>query len=590
MTGRSSWLDRRRFMGVLSGLGLAGTTFPDLLWAAAAKKSELTTATIAAAESLAGLEFTQEERELMLDGLRDRAESYNKLREIPIDNSVPPAFQFNPELPGSSRPQAPPRQRLSRPRISTPPDSNEELAYLPVRDLGHLIRTRQVTSVQLTQLYLDRLKTFDPQLHCVVSLTEERALNQARRTDREIAAGTWRGPLHGIPWGAKDLLTARGYPTTWGAAPFRKQELDDDATVIKRLDEAGAVLVAKLSLGALAWGDVWFNAMTRNPWNLEQGSSGSSAGPGSAVSAGLVGFAIGSETWGSIVSPSTRCGVTGLRPTFGRVSRHGAMALSWSMDKLGPMCRSVEDCGLVFAAIQGSDELDPTAVDHPYSWDSHLGISGLRIGYVVSAFEGDPAADIEDPELAARRQEGRRLDLQVLSQLRALGADLLPIELPDLPVDALGFILNAEAAAAFDDLTRSNKDDQLVRQIANAWPNAFRQARTIPAVEYIQANRVRTLVMREMNRLMAGIDVYVCPSFGSSNLLLTNLTGHPAVVVPSGFRGDDNTPVSITFTGRLFGEPELLAVAQAFQNATSHHRLHPKLDPSRQTPAFPEKE
>jgi Asp-tRNA(Asn)/Glu-tRNA(Gln) amidotransferase A subunit family amidase len=401
-------------------------------------------------------------------------------------------------------------------------------------------------------------------------------MEQARRADRELARGVWRGPLHGVPWGAKDLLAVSGYPTTWGAAPFKEQNIDEDATVVRRLDEAGAVLVAKLSLGALAWGDVWFGEKTRNPWNTEQGSSGSSAGPGSATAAGLVGFAIGSETWGSIVSPSTRCGVSGLRPTFGRVSRHGAMALSWSMDKLGPMCRGVEDCALVFSAIQGGDGLDPTAIDRPFVWDADLDVRSLRVGYLKSVFErelefGDD--DTEEDRAAAR--EWLSLDMQALDMIRSLGVELIPMELPDLPVSALSFILSAEAGAAFDELTRSGRDDELVRQIEDAWPNVFRQARAIPAVEYIQANRVRTLVMREMEVALEGIDCWVAPSFGGSNLLLTNLTGHPAVVLPDGFRSD-GTPVSITFNGRLFGESEILALARAYQEATGFHHRHPK--------------
>jgi Asp-tRNA(Asn)/Glu-tRNA(Gln) amidotransferase A subunit family amidase len=349
--------------------------------------------------------------------------------------------------------------------------------------------------------------------------------------------------------------------------------IEEDATVVSRLDRAGAVLVAKLSLGALAWGDVWFGGATRNPWNLEQGSSGSSAGPGAATAAGLVGFSIGSETWGSIVSPSTRCGVTGLRPTFGAVSRQGAMALSWSMDKLGPMGRTVEDCAVVFDAIRGADGLDPTAVDRPFPWHRNIDGRRLRVGFVESLFEAGPSEDDEDPE---RAREEHALDLEALDVLRSLGIRLQPVGLPDLPVNALSFILSAEAATAFDELTRSGRDAELVRQIEEAWPNEFRIARTIPAVEYLQANRVRTLLMRDMARIFEEVDVYVCPSFGGSNLLLTNLTGHPAVVVPSGFPSD-GSPASISFTGRLHGEAETLAVAMAYQEATGHHLQRPPM-------------
>ncbi len=567
--------DRRRFTALVSTFGLAGTALPRLLWAEVEAEGAVSPEALKGAEQLAGLDFTDDERELMLKGLNDLRQDYEALREVPIDNSVPPALHFQPVLPGTSLPSWPAVPRTSRPRLTRRPSSDAELAFLPVSELGNLVRTRAVTSEELTVLYLDRLKTFDPQLHCVITLTEERAMEQARRADRELAEGIWRGPLHGIPWGAKDLLAVRGYPTTWGAKPFEDQVIDEDATVVRKLDDAGAVLVAKLTLGALAWGDIWYGGMTRNPWNTEQGSSGSSAGPGSATAAGLVGFSIGSETWGSIVSPSTRCGVTGLRPTFGRVSRHGAMALSWSMDKLGPMCRSVEDCALVFGAIQGADGLDLSAVERPFVWDAEFDVKRLRVGYLASAFDRElEFGDDDSEEDRARALEWKAADLQTLEVLRSLGIEMTPIELPDLPVNALSFILSAEAGAAFDDLTRSGRDDLLVRQIEDAWPNVFRQARTIPAVEYIQANRVRTLLMREMERILGGVDCWMAPSFGGDNLLLTNLTGHPAVVVPNGF-ATDGTPTSVTFNGRLFGESEILALARAYQDATGFHQRHP---------------
>ena len=576
MNSNNHGINRRRFTAFFAGFGLAGTVLPRLLWAEAEKTGGVSKEALACAEKLAGLEFTDDERELMLKGLDELREDYAKLRDVPLDNSVPPALRFEPVLPGMEIPERQLTARGSRPRLAARPSDDAELAFLPVTELGNLVRIGAMTSVELTTLYLDRLKTYDPELHCVITLTEERAMEQARRADRELAKGIWRGPLHGVPWGAKDLLAVRGYPTTWGAAPFKEQLIDEDATVVQRLDEAGAVLVAKLSLGALAWGDVWFGEKTRNPWNTEQGSSGSSAGPGSAVAAGLVGFAIGSETWGSIVSPSTRCGVTGLRPTFGRVSRHGAMALSWSMDKLGPMCRGVEDCALVFSVIQGGDGLDPTAVDRPFVWDADLDVRKLRVGYLQSIFERELEFEDEDTEEDRERaREWLAVDLEALEALKSLGVELIPMELPDLPVSALSFILSAEAGAAFDDLTRSGRDDLMVRQIEDAWPNVFRQAQTIPAVEYIRANRVRTLVMREMEVILEGIDCWVAPSFGGSNLLLTNLTGHPAMVVPDGF-SSDGTPTSITFNGRLFGESEILALARAYQEATGFHLRHPE--------------
>ncbi len=445
------------------------------------------------------------------------------------------------------------------------PANLEEVAFWPVTRLARLVESKQVSSVELTQMYLGRLKKYGPKLECVISLTEDRALEQARRADQEIAAGRYRGPLHGIPWGAKDLLAVGGYRTTWGAKPFESQVIQDDATVVRRLDEAGAVLVAKLTLGALAWGDVWYGGMTRNPWNYEQGSSGSSAGSASATAAGLVGFAIGTETWGSIVSPCTRCGTTGLRPTFGWVSRAGAMALSWSMDKIGPICRSVEDCALVFEAIHGPDGRDLSVRDEPFVWDAALDVRRLRVGYLRSAFE-------EEREDA----KWKSFDEATLTRLGELGIELVPIELPDLPIGAMSFVLSAEAAAAFDELTRSGRDDLLVRQVRNAWPNVFRQARLIPAVEYLQANRVRTLAMQAMAEIMSQVDVYVSPSFGGNNLLLTNLTGHPCVVLPNGFR-DDGTPTSITFLGRLYGDADVLAVAQRYQDATDFHLRQPTL-------------
>jgi Asp-tRNA(Asn)/Glu-tRNA(Gln) amidotransferase A subunit family amidase len=530
-----------------------------LLTAPACEKEEIDRDTVEEASEIIGLDFTRAEIDSMVPDLGEQLDSYLRLREVTIANAVPPALRFDPSQFQKKGPAVADRFMPSPPGHTALPEDIEEIAFWPVRDLAWLIRTRRITSIELTRLYLDRLKRYGDTLQCVVTLTEERALEQATRADEEIAAGHYRGLLHGIPYGAKDLLAVQGYPTTWGAEPYRDQTFDETATVIRKLDEAGAVLVAKLTLGALAWGDVWFGGMTRNPWDLEQGSSGSSAGSAAATSAGLVAFAIGTETWGSIVSPSTRCGVTGLRPTFGRVSRHGAMALSWSMDKIGPICRTVEDCAIVFDAIRGADGLDPTAVDRPFSYDAGLDLRTLRIGYLEDEFAG------ETPFHEA--------DSLTLVRLRDMGFDLIPIRLPDYPVYPLGFILSAEAAAAFDELTRSERDDLLVRQIRAAWPNVLRAARFIPAVEYIQANRIRTMIMREMDEL--DVDLYVAPSFGE-NLLLTNLTGHPCVVLPNGFDPGDH-PVSITFIGKLYGEGELLALARAYQEATGFQLRHPPL-------------
>ncbi|UCC48461.1 MAG: amidase [Gemmatimonadota bacterium] len=561
-------LTRRRFLGYFAGLGLSSTLLPGVLWARLQEQEEakISKEMLEDAERVAGLEFSDEERDLMLRGVNRQLESYETLRTVELANNVPPALYFNPLPAGMTLDRTRGASRRSQVRVDRVPSDLEELAFWPVTHLSQLIESRRVSSLDLTQMYLGRLKQYGPKLECVITLTEELALEQARRADEEIAADHYRGPLHGIPWGAKDLLAVRGYKTTWGAMPYQDQVIDEDATVVRRLEEAGAVLVAKLTLGALAWGDVWYGGRTRSPWNYEQGSSGSSAGSAAATAAGLVGFAIGTETWGSIVSPSNRCGATGLRPTFGRVSRHGAMALSWSMDKIGPICRSVEDCALVFDAIYGPDGHDLSVLDVPFDWDAELDIKRLRIGYVKSAFE----------EEREEQEEWKRFDEATLETLGSLGLDLVPIELPDLPVGALSFILNAEAAAAFDDLTLSNRDDLLVRQVANAWPNVFRHARLIPAVEYIKANRVRTLAMQAMAEIMSEIDVYVCPSYGGDNLLLTNLTGHPCVVLPNGFR-EESTPTSITFMGKLFGEAEVLALARAYQEATDFHLRHPTL-------------
>jgi Asp-tRNA(Asn)/Glu-tRNA(Gln) amidotransferase A subunit family amidase len=460
--------------------------------------------------------------------------------------------------------------------------NTEDLAFLPVTELSELVRRKRVTSVQLTQLYLARLKRYDPILKCVISLTEDRAFERAHAADAEIRRGKYRGPLHGIPWGAKDLLAVRGYKTTWGAGPFKDQVIDADATVVQRLDAAGAVLVAKLTLGELAQGDIWFGATTRNPWKVDQGSSGSSAGPASATAAGLVGFAIGSETLGSISSPSTRCGTTGLRPTFGRVPRTGAMALSWTMDKLGPICRSAEDCALVLDAIHGPDGQDNSVISADFHWNAKLSPKKLRIGYVKSAFD-TPLTDPNDPKRTLH--PSKKFDDAALEVFKRLGINLIPVDLPDLPYDAMRLILSAEAAASFDELTRSDRDKLLVQQGKFDWPNAFRTSRFIPAVDYVNANRLRSIAIQKWDELMRTVDVIVTPTnaVNLSQLVATNLTGHPAVIVPNGFR-DDGTPVSLTFLAGLFEEAKMLAVARAYQEATGFHLKHPVVPLTPPTP------
>ena len=561
-------------MGYFAGAGLSSTLLPGVLWAKLVAGADITVETIASAEEVAGLRFEPAERELMLDGLKQQEQRIEALHKIPIDNSVSPAIVFDPLPPGKKIEPAPRRpMRRSKVAARAKPADLDELAFLPVTELSELVRRQRVTSLELTQMYIARLKKYDPVLRCVITLTEDRALRQARAADEEIGRGRHRGPLHGIPWGAKDLLAVRGYKTTWGAGPYKDQVIDTDATVVKRLDDAGAVLVAKLTLGELAQGDIWFGATTKNPWKVDQGSSGSSAGPASATAAGLVGFSVGSETLGSISSPSTRCGTTGLRPTFGRVPRTGAMALSWTMDKLGPICRSVEDCAIVLDAIYGPDGQDNSVIAAPYHWNAALSLKTLRIGYVKSAFD-TPQTDPTDPKRTLHAT--KKFDDAALDVFNRLGINLLPVELPDAPYDPMRIILNAESAAAFDELTRSDRDKELVQQGKFDWPNSFRTSRFIPAVDYVNANRLRAIAIQKWDELMKTVDVIVTPTGAAnlSQLVATNLTGHPAVILPNGFR-DDGTPVSLTFLGGLFEEGKLLAVARAYQQATAFHLKHP---------------
>lgn len=527
-----------------------------------AQDSLITNNDIKGAQKLIALEFTEAEQDSMLDDLNSLLSDYKTNHKISPANDIPPAIIFNPIPVGFKVENNIDHVEFSDYSNTTMPDELNDLAYYSIGELAHLIRTGKITSTELTKFFINRLKMFDDTLHCVITLTEDLALKQAARADKEITEGIYRGLLHGIPYGAKDLLAVKGYKTTWGAMPFKEQEFDYDATVIKKLEEAGAVLAAKLTMGALAWGDVWFGGKTRNPWKPETGSSGSSAGSASAVSAGLLPFAIGTETWGSIVSPSTICGVTGLRPTYGRVSRTGAMALSWTMDKIGPICRNAEDLAVVFSAIHGPDGQDQMLFDYPFSYYPEIDFKNLKIGYLKNDFEQDYAFRINDS--------------LTLNNLAELGADLIPIELPDPDVSSISLILSAEAAAAFDELTRSNKDDELVRQIKNAWPNVFRSSRFIPAVEYINANRLRYIVIQRMKEIMDKVDLYIAPSWMGDNLLLTNLTGHPCVVLPNGFT-KDGMPTSITFVGDLFDEGRLIAFSKKYQDATGFHKVHPPL-------------
>lgn len=533
---------------------------------------------IAAAETLLGIQFSAAQRQQMQKTLNERLGQFATLRAAPLDNGIAPALHFNVETAASPAPVPRSYAMSAQPPVQRPADL-EAAAFYPVTQLAELIRSRQVSSLELTEMYLRRLKRYDAALQCVAAYTEKLAIAQAKRADEEIARGLYRGPLHGIPWGAKDLLATRGYPTGWGAKPYENQLIDLDATVVQRLEEAGAVLIAKLTLGALANGDVWYGGVTKNPWDSSEGSSGSSAGPGAATAAGLVGFSIGSETMGSIVSPSTRCGVSGLRPTFGRVSRYGAMALSWSMDKIGPMCRSVEDCALVFSAIYGADGRDLSLSAAPFAWDPALDPRRLRIGYVAEAFDAAQARQTQAhhrPAGEALQRANQVNSAAVLETMREQGFELKPITLPPLDTSCLWLILAAEAAAAFDEITRDGQVETLTRQDDDAWPNIFRAARFIPAVEYINANRIRSQLMAAMAQVMQDVDVFISPSFGGRTLQITNFTGHPAVVVPNGFT-DRQTPTSISFVGGLWKEAETLAVAKAYQDASDWHQRYPDL-------------
>ncbi|MBA3889428.1 MAG: amidase [Gemmatimonadaceae bacterium] len=609
--------DRRQFLTYCSTLGLGTTLLPGVLWSRLADGADITVETIACAEEIAGISLSPEQRAMMVENLRRQQRAQQALHAIPLDNSVAPALHFDPLPPGRQLParlqdgaltgadgRAVSRTRTaiaptmsasgpapSRSPLRAMPPTLDELAFEPVATLAELVRNRKVTSRALTDMYLRRIDRYDPQLHAVVTVMAVRARTHATAADEEIARGRYRGPLHGIPWGAKDLLATRGHPTTWGSGAHRTQQIEEDATVVRRLDDAGAVLVAKLTMGELAMGDVWFSGTTRNPWYPEQGSSGSSAGPGSAVAAGLVPFAIGTETLGSISSPATRNGVTGLRPTFGRVPRTGAMALSWSMDKIGPMCRTAEDCALVLAAIAGPDGVDRSVRDVPFTWDASLEWRTLRIGYFQRAFDA-PERDPENPARIVR--SGKAQDDAALAVLRGLGARLIAVEPPAVATQMVSLILQAEAAAAFEEITRTGRIDELVQQNSGAWPNTFRSARFIPAIDYINANRVRTGMLEEWWKLFEQVDVIVSPTGGTNQLTATNLTGNPAVILPHGFtegpllrpsvtpadslaarQPRPQVPTSLTFLGGLYDEARLLAVAMAYQHATDWHLRRP---------------
>lgn len=526
--------------------------------------NEIKKSDIRSAEKLAGLEFTDMERDSLIEDLGVALKDFENNRSVDVKNSISPKILFDPRPVNYVNNKEQQDINWNIPGDVELPENINDLAFYSISELASLIQQKKITSLELTEFFIDRLKKYSDTLECLVTLTEELALKQAKRADKEIEKGIYRGPLHGIPYGVKDLFAVAGYKTTWGAAAYKDQNLDYTAEVVQKLEKAGGVLVAKLTLGALAMGDVWYDGVTKNPWDLTQGSSGSSAGPASATSAGLVAFSIGTETWGSIVSPSTRCGVTGLRPTFGRVSRDGAMALSWTMDKIGPICRNANDCALVFDVIRGKDPKDQTTVNYPFNYNQNIDLKNLKVGYLKNLFYGDD-------------YRGKKNDSLSIECLKSLGVDFEAVSLPhEIDVYSLAIILEAEAGAAFDELTRSNSDDKLVAQHKHAWPNIFRKSRFIPAVEYIQANRIRSILIEEFNRFIQDYDVIVSPSFGGSQLLMTNLTGHPCVVVPNGF-DEENHPTSISFIGNLYDEATLLAFAKAFQENTEWDEQKPPL-------------
>ena len=522
----------------------------------------LTIKDIPAAERVIGLQFKSSERDSLFDDVKNSVKEYNKMRQLKLDNSVPLSTWQSPVLPGMEFNMKQSVIKWNIPSNISVPKNKNELAFYSVPELASLIKNKKISSVELTKFFIERLKKYGDTLQCVISITEDIAIQEATQADAEIAAGKYRGPLHGIPYGLKDLFAVKGTKTTWGAAPYKDQTIDEDAFVFTKLKEAGAILIAKFTLGALAMGDYWYGGRTKNPWNLKRGSSGSSAGSTAATIAGLVPFAIGTETWGSIISPSTNCGATGLRPTFGSTSRTGAMALSYSLDKIGPICRSAEDAAIVFNFIHGTDGKDQAAVNMPFNYTGKVDLSKMRIAYAKNYFEsGDTLGN----------------ELKVLDVYRRLGATLIPVDFPDSTVynfDIMSIIISAECAAQFDEFTRSELDDMMTRQGKGDWPNQFRSARFIPAVEYINAYRHRYLLMQKVNAVLNQYDVFICPTYGGNQVAITNLTGHPALCFPTGFN-KNKLPTNITLIGNLYSEATLLAIAKAYQDATDFNKQHP---------------
>ncbi len=594
---------RRRFLTYFSSIGLSATLLPGALWAQAAQSDapQITLDMLQHALALSGLHFSEDEEKGMLNGLNQNLVRYEEIRALKIPNDVSPPFYFSAITPGMKVNHTRSPLVFSTPGAKRPADI-EDLAFASVVELGQLLKTRKVTSLELTEMYLARLHKYNGKLNCVVTFLDDVARAQAKQADAEIASGNYRGPLHGIPWGAKDIIAVKGYKTTWGSNAYKDQMIDEDASVAEMLRDAGAVLVAKLTSGELAQGDQWFGGQTKNPWNLEQGSSGSSAGPASATAGGLVAFGIGTETSGSILSPSGRCGITGLRPTFGRVSRYGVMALSWTQDRLGPLCRYAEDCAVVMSAIAKPDGRDLSVSELPFNWNAKLDIRKLRVGYLKDAFD-------ETRDAAAKK-----IDDATLEKMQSLGVKLIPLTTPDWTLDVSSY--NVESAVFFDELIRTGRDKELTNPGRG---NGWRGARLIPAVEYLQAQRARSMMMMRLAEATAEVDVYLAPANsgaggggggrgaagrgaatpnattpaasgrgrgGAGNGLrrspmqrhfnMANSACYPALAVPNGFY-ESGSPASVTFMARPFGEAELIAVGKAYQDAAGFHLKHPTL-------------
>jgi Asp-tRNA(Asn)/Glu-tRNA(Gln) amidotransferase A subunit family amidase len=601
---------RRRFLGYFSSIGLGATLLPGALWAQAQEQQsdapQVTLEMLQHALKISGLEFSEDDEKTMLNGLNQNLSRYQEIRALAIPNDVSPPFYFSSITPGMKVNKTGAPLVFSTTAVKRPANI-EDLAFASVVDLAHLLKTRKVTSVELTEMYLARLHKYNDKLNCVVTFMDETGLAQARQADREIAAGKYRGPLHGIPWGAKDIIAVKGYKTTWGSNVYKEQVIDEDASVIEMLRDAGAVLIAKLTSGELAQGDQWFGGQTKNPWNLEQGSSGSSAGPASATAGGCVAFGIGTETSGSILSPSGRCGISGLRPTFGRISRYGVMALSWTQDRLGPLCRYAEDCAVVMSVIAKPDGRDLSVSEIPFNWNAKLDIRKVRVGYLKDAFD------------ETRDEAAKKLDDATLEQMKSLGVKLVPLTTPDWTLDVSSY--SVESAVFFDELIRTGRDKQLTNPGRG---NGWRGARMIPAVEYLQAQRARSMMMMKLAEATADVDVYLAPAnngpgggggrgaggrgrgaapadgasagaapaggrgagggFGNPlrrspmqrHFNMANMACYPALAIPNGFY-ENGSPASVTFMARPFGEAELIAVGKAYQDAAGFHLKHPAL-------------